>query len=155
MAPLRRLSRLLRNLFRKSRVEDDLADEVQACVNLLSDEKIAAGIEPAAARRAALIELGGVEQVTEQVRAVRAGALVDQLWRDARYAARTLRKSPGFTLVAVLTLALGIGLNTALFTAFDAVALRPLPVAEPESVVRVERWFESGARGNIQLYFSH
>src|SRR5262249_7863411 len=64
-------------------------------------------------------------------------------------------RSPGFTLVAVITLALGIGVNTTLFTAFDAVALKPLPVSDPARVVRIERWFESGNHGDVQYAFSY
>jgi predicted permease len=80
---------------------------------------------------------------------------LEQSWRDLRHACRGLSHHPGFTLVAVLTLALGIGVNVIFFTAFNALALKPLPVADPDRVVRLERWFERGTFGDIQYAFSY
>ena len=99
--------------------------------------KVREGLKPEAARRAALIELGGVEQVKEQVREVRMGQTLETIWQDLRYGARTLRKKPGFTLVAVLTLALGIGANTAIFTVINAALLRPLPYPDANQIAVV------------------
>src|SRR5687767_7015384 len=121
-----RLMSLLRNLLRRQSVEQSLDAEVRTYLDMLTDERIAAGLPPDAARRAALVELGGVEQVKEEVREARAGAVVEQLFQDVRYGIRMLRRSTGFTFVAITTLGLAMAATTAMFTVVNAVLLRPL-----------------------------
>ena len=134
--PLRfRFLSLVRNLFHKSRVERELNDEVRSYVQILTDEKIKAGMNTEEARRAAMLELGGVEQVKEQIREVKMGAFLESLLHDLRFGLRSMRRSPGLTAVAVLSLALGIGANTAIFSLMNAVMLRQLPVKDPGRLV--------------------
>ena len=134
----------LRNLLRSRHVEQDLDDELRAHLDLLTDERIRAGWSPAEARRAARIELGGIDQVKEQVREKRSGQWVQAASADCRYGLRQLRKSPGFTFVAVLTLALGIGATTAIFSVVYGILLRPLPYFESSRIMAV---FEINSKG--------
>ena len=139
MGVLRRFLCATRNLLRGTRNDRELDQELRAYVNLLTDEKIAAGAPPERARREALIESGGIEQVKEEVRAVRAGALFEQLLHDVRYAIRGLRHSPAFTITVIVTLALGIGANTGIFSVIDALLFRPLPLTNPHQLAAVYR----------------
>jgi putative ABC transport system permease protein len=131
----RRLLYLRRNLLHKARVERELDEELRAYVELLAAEKTRGGMDAAAARRAALLEVEGVEQVKERVREVRAGAVLETISQDVRYGLRVLAKNRGFTAVAVVTLALGIGANSAIFSVVNAVLLRPLPFPDSERIV--------------------
>ncbi len=125
----------LRNLLFTRRVDADLDQEVHAHLELLIEEKLRAGMAAGEARRAARIELGGVEQVKEQVRDSRTGAFLDSLLQDVRFAIRGLRRTAGLTVFVVATLALGIGMTSATFSMVDGLIFRPYPVPHPGSVV--------------------
>ena len=132
-----RLASLFRNLFRRRHVERDLDDELRAYVEMAVEERVRAGSSQTDARRAVLIEVGSTDAVKENVRDIRAGAILDQIGQDVVYALRMLRKNPGFTVVAVGSLALGIGATTAVCRLLDALFLRPLPVPRVERVMRL------------------
>ena len=132
MKLLSRIRSALRNLFRKRQVEIQLDEELRSYVDLITDEKIAAGVAASEARQATLAEIGGVEQVKQAVRDHRAGVRIELLWQDLRYGARQFRRNPGFTLTVLATLALSIGANTAIFSIVNALMIRSLPYDHPE-----------------------
>lgn len=144
----------IRNLWRSRRADEELEREIAAHVALLEEEYERRGMSPQEAQTAARRKLGGVEQAKQAHRDQRSIPSLEQTLQDARLACRTFARNPGFTFTAVVTLALGIGVNTTIFTAYDAVALKPLPVADPGRVVRLERWFVHGWLGDIQYAFS-
>jgi hypothetical protein len=115
-------------------VEIDLDQEVLSHLELLVEENIRAGMSLKDAQRAARIELGGIEQVKEQVREERVGNWLRSVISDCRYGVRQLRKNPGFTAVAIMTIALGVGANTAIFGIVNSVLIRPLAVTNPEQL---------------------
>jgi len=135
-----RATSLLRNATHREQDEREIAAEVNAHLSLLIEEKVRSGMQPDEAERAAHIELGGVEQVKELVREARAGAWLDTLARDCRFALRMSRKNLGFTAVVVLTLALGIAANTTVLSWISATLLNPIPgVVHTSDLVTVMR----------------
>ncbi len=124
----------LRNLFRKQEVERDLDDEVRAYVDMVTDEKIAAGLSELEASRTALAEFGRIEPVKEAVREHRSGAAWDRLWLDVRYGSRRLWSDHALTITALMTLALSIGANTAVFSVVNALFVKNLPYGHPETL---------------------
>jgi predicted permease len=134
---LRELARSIRALFCRSRFEDDLTEEMRFHLAHQIEENLAAGMNPEKAGTAALREFGGVEQLKEECRDAWGTRTMDTLLKDIRFGLRQLRRNPGFTIVAIVTLALGIGANTAIFTLVDATMLRTLPVANPHELYQL------------------
>jgi predicted permease len=145
----------VRGTVMRRRLELEFSQEIESHIGLMADDLVRRGMPPAEARREARRQFGGVAQIQELHREGRSLTALEHAAADVRYALRMMRRNPGFTLVAVLTLALGIGVNTTLFSAYNSVALKPLPVADPERVVRLERWFASRNQGTIQYAFSY
>jgi hypothetical protein len=144
MTHLHRLASMVRWLFDRESTEKELDDELQAFIELSTADKMRGGVPPAEARRQATLELGGIEQAKERVRTCRHGAWLDEAGRDLRYALRMFARNPGFVLVIVLTLALGIGANTAIFSLIDALMLRWLPVRNPQELVQLKMQLPDG-----------
>jgi len=142
MRLLRQARNTLRLLFRRHRLEDELDAEVRGCFETLVERKIASGLTPNMARREARLEFDSVEQIKQSVRDSRSGASLDFLAHDLFHGVRSLRKNPGFSIVALLTLALGIGVNAALFSVFYSVLLRPLPYDRPQELGLIWTTFE-------------
>ncbi len=142
---MRRFLSRLANLFRGGRAESELAREIEAHLALLQEDFERRGLPSEEARLAAKREYGGIEQAKELHRAERSFVWIEQFFKDIRYGWSNLRRNPGFTLVAVTALALGIGVNATIFGIYNAVALKQLPLRDPGKVLRIKRWFGSNS----------
>src|SRR4051794_22623260 len=145
MALLRKASRRLRTLSHRDRFERDLEEEMKFHEDMQTEKHVQEGMAPEEARALARRELGSADRFKDEVRDVRGVTWLDDLRRDVRFGLRSLRRSPGFTVVAMLCLALGIGANAALFSVLNAVMLRPLSFPQPDRLVRI--WESIGERG--------
>ncbi len=148
MTAIRALLFRLAGLFDRQRRESDLAEELECHIQMQTEANLRSGMTAAEARRAALLKSGGVELAKEACRDRRGLPLLETAMRDLRHALRLLSRSPAFTVVAVLSLALGIGANTAIFTLLDQIVLRPLPVPHPEQLQMI--WTTGPSLGNNQ-----
>jgi predicted permease len=146
---MHRLIASLRNLLHGRQADSDLNAEIDSHLQLLTDEYVANGMPLEMASRQVVLDIGGAEQVRNQVREARTGIFFEQVWQDLRYGWRNLCKSPGFALLAVFTLALGIGANTAMFSVIDGVLLQKPPFAEP---LRVTVAWQKQPNGNNNVF---
>ncbi|HET9401160.1 MAG TPA: ABC transporter permease [Candidatus Acidoferrales bacterium] len=145
MSILRSITGGLRSLFHGKRDNREMDREVSSFLEISAREKMKAGMSRADAMRAARMEIGSADMVKEESRAWGWESRLETVWQDLRYAARVLAKNPGFAAVAVLSLALGIGANTAIFTLIDSVLLKTLPLKNPHELVIFEWWIPPGA----------
>src|SRR2546427_12400343 len=131
MALLRNITSGLRTLFRKEQIIQELDEELNGFLEMAAEEKMKQGMSRKDALRAVRLERGSLEVTKEVVRAAGWESLVETFWQDLRYALRMVRKSPGFTAVAVLILAIDVGANAAIFSLIDTVTVRSRPLQQP------------------------
>ncbi len=150
--PLRYLYNFCRNILYKQRAAQDLEQEIRSYLELLAEEKMRSGMDRDEALKQARRDVGGMEQLKETVRDVRAGVSMDNLLQDLRYGLRVLRRNPGFAATAILTLALGIGTTTAIFSIVDAIVFKKLPFPTADRLVRIKSVIAATGHGDIASY---
>jgi putative ABC transport system permease protein len=163
MSIWRSLTSGLRTLFRKEKVEQEMDEELRGYLDAAAKDKVRAGMSNDQAQRAVRVEMGSIDGVKEEIRSAGWESTLETIWHDLRFGARQLKRNTSFTAVAVLTLALGIGANTAIFSVVSAVLIRPLPYSHPERIVFLwgapvfERVAKAGPQGELALvdWFSH
>ena len=138
----------------RSRVQSEIEEELRGHLEMRASDNLDNGMSPEQAMRDARLRFGNPAAMKERVQAVDFALGLESFLADLRYALRGCLRNPGITVVAVLTLALGIGVNTTFFAAFDGIALKPLPVKDPQTLVRFEQWLQSGATGDPQFFVS-
>src|SRR5262245_60480967 len=149
MTGLRIFFHRLLGLFLRRKLERELEEEIRAHLEMQIEDNLRQGMSPEEARYQAMRKFGGVEQVKESYRDRRSLAVVDSALRDLRYALRMLSRNPGFTAVAVLTLSLGIGANTAIYSMLEGVVLAPLPYSDAERLVAALQPRPDNPRGSV------
>ncbi len=154
MSPWRQLTRGLRGLMRRSALEQDVADEVQNYLDEATADFIARGLRPDHALRAARVQIGSATSVSQQVRSYGWENTIRDVAADLRYGARGLCAAPGFTAITVLTLALGIGATTAIFSALNPMLFEPLPYPDASRITAIAEIGRDGARadGTFGMY---
>lgn len=153
MSMLRNVASGLRSLFRKKQADSELNEELSGFLEMAANEKMKQGQSRRDALRAVRLEQGNLEVTREEVRSSSWESFVESCWQDLRYAARQLRANPLFTAAAILSLALGIGANTAIFQLIDAVRLRTLPVRNPQEIAKIAIDHRGGASGNFSTRY--
>jgi predicted permease len=153
MSILKNITAGLRALFRKKQLEQEMDEELRDYLDAAVKDKMRSGISRKEALRAARLEMGSVDAVKEEIRSAGWESTFETVWQDIRYGLRQLRRSPGFTIVVIVTLALGIGANTAIFSLIDTAMLRSLPVRDPERLV-VLKWSARNSP-NTKGYYSY